>query len=90
MSKNVESFEPSRSTEMSSVQKLGVPVFFNNNCCTWLINHLGPDRSYVIHGSYERNNCPEAKGLVDNANFRFTEKLIGPLNADRPLWIYQL
>ena len=26
--KNVESFEPSRSTEMSSVQKLVVPVIF--------------------------------------------------------------
>ena len=53
-------------------------------------NPLGPDGSYVLHGSYERNNCPEAKGLVDNAKFLFTEKLIGSLNADRPLWIYQL
>ena len=33
-----------------------------------IINPLGPDGSYVIHGSYERNNCPEVKGLVDNAN----------------------
>ena len=55
-----------------------------------VFNPLGPDGSYVIHGSYERNKCPKAKGLIDTASFLFTEKLIGPLNADRPLWIYQL
>ena len=53
-------------------------------------NRLGPDGSCMIHGSYRRNNCPEAKELVDNANFLFTKKLNGPLNADRPLLIYQL
>ena len=54
-----------------------------------LLNPLSPDGSYMIHGSYDRNNCREAKGLLDNANFLFTKKLIGRLNADRPLLIYQ-
>ena len=36
----------------------------------------------MIHVFYGRNNCPEAKGLVGNANFLLTKKLIGPLNAD--------
>ena len=54
------------------------------------VNPLGPDASYMIHGSYERNNYREAKGLVRNANFLFTKKLIRRLNADRPLLIYQL
>ena len=44
----------------------------------------------MIYGSYGRNNCLEAKELIDNANFLFTKKLIGPLNADRPLLIYPL
>ena len=36
--KRVESFEPTWSTdELSSVQKLGVPVFLYNNSCTWFI-----------------------------------------------------
>ena len=50
---------------------------------------MGPDGSYMIHGSYRWNNCPEAKGLVDNTNFLFTKKLIGRLNVDQPLLIYQ-
>ena len=53
-------------------------------------NPLGLDASYTIYGSYGRNNCPEAKGLVNNANFLFTKKLILYLNANRPLSIYQL
>ena len=52
-------------------------------------NPLGPDGSYMIHRSYGRNNCPEAKRLVDNTNFLFTKKLIGRLNVDRPLLIYR-
>ena len=44
----------------------------------------------MIHGSYGRNNCSAAKELVDNANFIFTKKLIGCLNADQPLSICQL
>ena len=37
-----------------------------------LLNPLDPDGSYMIHESYGRNNCPEAKGFVDNTNFLFT------------------
>ena len=44
----------------------------------------------MIHGSYGRNKRPEAKGLVENANFFFTKKLNNRLNADRLLLIYQL
>ena len=39
----------------------------------------------MIHGSYGINNCPEAKGLVGNANFLFTKNLIGRLNAEELL-----
>ena len=53
-------------------------------------NPLGPDGSYMIHGSHGRNNCLEAKGLVDIANFLFSKMLISRLNADQPFLIYQL
>ena len=53
------------------------------------MNPLGPDGSYMIHGSDGRNNCLEAEGLVDNTNFLSTKKLIGRLNVDRLLLIYQ-
>ena len=56
---------------------------------TLVVNLLGPYGSYMIHGSYEKYNCPEAKGLVDNTSFLFTKKLIGRLNVDGPLLIYQ-
>ena len=59
---------------------------------TWInsltVKPLAPDGSYMIHGSYGRNKRPEAKESVDNANFLFTKKLIGPLNVDRPLLIH--
>ena len=62
----------------------GVYILKNTYC-----NPLGPNGSYMIHGSDGRNNCPEAKGLVDNTNFLSTKKLIARLNVDRPLLIYQ-
>ena len=56
----------------------------------YFFNPLCPDGSYMIHGSYGRNNCPETKRLVDNANFLLTKKVIRRLNADRPVLIHQL
>ena len=69
---------------------LGLYSLIYNICL--LVNNqpFGMDTSYMTHGSYGRNNFPEAKGLVDNANFLFTNKLISRLNADRPILIYQL
>ena len=36
-----------------------------------------------------KKQCPETKGLGDNTNLLFTKKLIGLLNVDWSLLIYQ-
>ena len=55
-------------------------------------NPLDPDGSYMGPWVLWKKQLWyfEAKGLVGNANFLFIKKLIGRLNADRPLLIYQL
>ena len=45
----------------------------SNHILIWF-NPLGPDGSFMIHESYGRNNCPEAKGLVDNTQISFLPK----------------